>query len=285
MVVRSFLIFLGFVISLNISAQNYDYIIYEQKTTLLLSTPLESYISLKDQHGLERGSDYVFCSKGYLAVWYFKGEKLFLKSIYPCGSISPDGIFSETENANNQSAILNFLSAEFNDLETFAGWYTGNLVIPQGRVVQVKARNRWIYEKEIHFEVKKGIIIKTWTIENEVPPEFIGSYNTGLAKDSIFYYSSKLNWSLSELSSMNQQICLVEINRKGKVSKIRFEPISNSKEDDPPSFWNKLKLQRKFKRSINHLQFREHFKGKPRSLIVSLYLGFDPKEESLKLMN
>jgi len=278
-------VFILFFIKLNASPQIPDYLIYDGKTVELFTNPLEQYLEMKGQKEIDRGCNSSACSRGYTAVWELKEGKLYLVEIKPCGIIAVAGVFTGLEcGENKDSAVLNYLNNEFKTKNRFADWYTGELLSPQGRLINYMYMGYdSTYEKEKHFKIKKGVLLKTELVENEVKPELYDVYNRSLVIDTLFHSIAKLDWKKLE----EKYVCIDEysfkINKKGKVSKVWYESDFDSKWE---KFWynvNDFGCRRRLRKSVKHLNFKRYLKGKPKEIIV--HLNLDLYKSELRLLN
>ena len=270
---------------LNASPQIPDYLIYNGKTVELFTNPLEQYLELKGLKEIDRGCNSSACWRGYTAIWELKKGKLYLVEIKPCGIIAVAGVFTGLECEENESSeVLSYLNSEFKTKNTFAGWYTGELLSPQGRLINyVHMGYESSYEKENRFGIKDGILLKMKTIENEVRPELYEEYNRSLVRDTLFHYISKLDWKQLENEYLCEDEYSIKINKRGKVTKVWYNTYFDSKWE---KFWynvNDFGCRRRLKKSIKHLNLKKYLKGSPKEIIIRLNL--DLYEGELRLLN
>jgi hypothetical protein len=82
------------------------------------------------------------CWRGYIGEWEIKEGKFYLNKI---------------------SGRLKKVDAE----PIFAEWFSGVIRIPKGEVILgVNMGFGWVYEKEIHIKIVKGIVVKQRQISN-----------------------------------------------------------------------------------------------------------------------
>jgi hypothetical protein len=138
------------------TAQLPDKLIYEGKTVGIYSEPLEQYFSKDRPKPIEWMR--MTCTalwRGYLATWEIKDDKLYLVKI--------------VRNGCDEDAPALPLSKLFPGAKgpVFATWYTGTLVIPQGKVLKyVHMGYQSIYETELHLRIKDGILVGKQMIDN-----------------------------------------------------------------------------------------------------------------------
>jgi hypothetical protein len=91
--------------------------------------------------------------RGYIGNWEIKNNKLFLISLL--GFIE-----------NQEQVDLNFLFPDKN--EVFADWFTGDIRIPQGKMLKkVNLGYESIFEKNRILRFKEGVFTNE-TVENQV---------------------------------------------------------------------------------------------------------------------
>ena len=138
------------------TAQFPDNLIYEGKILGIYSNPLEQYFN-KDHPKPIEWMNYT-CSalwRGYVATWQIKDNKLYLVKLVEgtCANDAPEIPLSKL--FPGKKAPI------------FAEWFTGTLVAPQGeRLKYVHMGYQSVYEKELHIEVKNGVVQGTKTIDN-----------------------------------------------------------------------------------------------------------------------
>ena len=131
------------------TAQISDRIIISGQEHRLYCEPLESFWNIDnpkpDFEPLHTG-----CWRGYVATWKVEHSKLYLTGI-------------ETQNESLK------LEQVFLDRESpvFADWFTGELRIPQGEMLQyVHMFYQSTFESDLFLLVDNGIILREWTVEN-----------------------------------------------------------------------------------------------------------------------
>lgn len=206
------------------TAQIPDYLIYENDTIAIFSNPLESYLKLNDIEDIPglTGCGSTACWRGYVAFWEIKNDSLFLLKIQNCY----DDCGYETQNADLKSLFNTAI-----DQPVFAYWVHEKLISPQGRQIKyVHMGYESIYEREIHFNIKKGKLIGIKEVENEFENnEQIEIFNYNLLMDSIFTYVKKgTDWSIMGGEEFCDDAYLIKIGRNGKVRSVVYEPIDDA---------------------------------------------------------
>tara|TARA_B110001452_G_scaffold263673_1_gene265493 strand:+ start:1849 stop:2262 length:414 start_codon:yes stop_codon:yes gene_type:complete len=128
-----------------------EILIYNSKKITINTEPLKPYLeSLSNV-------DFIFKStalvRGYIGTWDIKNKKLFLVSLI--GFIE-----------NNDQIDLNYLFP--NKKEVFAKWYSGDIRIPEGKLLKkVNLGYASIFEKNRLLSFKDGTLINE-TVKNQV---------------------------------------------------------------------------------------------------------------------
>lgn len=128
-----------------------EILIYNSKKITINTEPLKPYLeSLSNV-------DFIFKStalvRGYIGTWDIKNKKLFLVSLI--GFIE-----------NNDQIDLNYLFP--NKKEVFAKWYSGDIRIPEGKLLKkVNLGYASIFEKNRLLSFKDGTLINE-TVKNHV---------------------------------------------------------------------------------------------------------------------
>lgn len=139
------------------TAQFSDSIMYKGELYGIANEPFEEY--LKTRPDIQYNGYCSACWRGYIAKWEIIGDKLFLIGLneFQFGKEEP---------------IIKEKSYNFNDIfpnqdKVFADWYSGELKIPQGEVLKyVHACYASIYEKEVHLDIKEGVVVGEREVDN-----------------------------------------------------------------------------------------------------------------------
>ena len=138
------------------TAQFPEILIYEGEKVGIYSEPLEQYFNKDHPKPLKWMQ--ATCSaiwRGYLGTWEIKNDKLYLIKVVEggCGNDSPEIPLSK------------FFPGKKSPI--FAEWYTGTLVVPEGKVLNyVHMGYQTTYEKELHIKIIKGKVVGKKTIDN-----------------------------------------------------------------------------------------------------------------------
>lgn len=127
-----------------------DILSYNCEKTTIATEPLKSY--------LETRSDVSFIYKstalvrGYIGTWEIRNKKLYLISLL--GFVD-----------NNEKVDLNYLFP--NKIEVFAGWYSGDIRIPEGELLEkINLGYASFFEKDRILSFKEGILISETVKDN-----------------------------------------------------------------------------------------------------------------------
>ena len=135
------------------TAQEREILYYNGKTYWLSTEPLKP---LLDIIGDEKPSSSVVvmastaCRRGYIGEWEIIEDKLFLIGLEGC----PE---------ENEQFTMDFLFP--NQQKVFAGWFTGEIKIPQGKVL-VHDDSTTLHEKDWYLEFDKGILVGSREVDN-----------------------------------------------------------------------------------------------------------------------
>lgn len=196
-----------------------DYLIYKGDTVAIFSNPLEQFF---EGTGKTELIDFVGCGstacwRGYKAIWELKNDSLFLRQITSC----------------HKDCGLEIKDADLNKMfgtdNVFAFWFTGKLLIPQGKRVQyIHMGYASIYESELHISFKNGLKTNEKTVSNKKIADKIKFENKQrqIAKsvqDTLFYQvQQKVEWDT--IKTPWYDLCakkyILTYNRKGKLKKV-----------------------------------------------------------------
>ncbi|MCJ7449216.1 MAG: hypothetical protein MUO72_16190 [Bacteroidales bacterium] len=135
------------------TAQEREVLYYNGKTYWLSTEPLKP---LLDIIGDEKPSSSAVvmastsCRRGYIGDWEIVEDRLFLIGLKGC----PE---------ENERFTMDFLFP--NQQKVFAGWFTGEIKIPQGKVL-VHDDTTTLHEKDWYLEFDKGIIVGSREVDN-----------------------------------------------------------------------------------------------------------------------
>lgn len=122
------------------------------------SNPLEVYLKKypgkRPKSGVTSSANW----RGYVAVWEIDQDRLFLKDVTVL--ISKNTSDGKSWNAEPKSVFQEIFKTES---RIPADWFTGYIVIPQGKMVSyVHMGYGSTFEKYIFLKVQKGILTKKW---------------------------------------------------------------------------------------------------------------------------
>ena len=90
--------------------------------------------------------------RGYIGTWKIRNKKLYLISLL--GFVD-----------NNEKVDLNYLFP--NKIEVFAGWYSGDIRIPEGELLKkINLGYASVFEKDRILSFKEGILISETVKDN-----------------------------------------------------------------------------------------------------------------------
>ena len=262
-----------------------DYLIYKGDTVAIFSNPLEQYF---EQTGKRELIDFVGCGstacwRGYKALWELKNDSLFLRHITSCH----EGCGLEIKNAD--------LNKMFGTDNVFANWFTGKLLIPQGKQVQyIHMGYASIYERELHISFKSGLKTNEKTISNKKIADNIELENrqrqiAKLVQDTLFYQvQQKVDWDTTKTVWYNlcDEKYILTYNRKGKLKKVWVDWEGETFREKIDDWWWNMTDDRKCRRTIKKAlkPFKISYLDLPKHKIkIPFEISYDRKTGKLEL--
>ena len=200
-----------------------DYLVINNDTIAIFSNPLEQYfdkVGNREIIGL-KGCGSTACWRGYKAIWRLKGDSLFLTAITSCHS---DDWCPAIKDAD-----LGLMFGEyFKNNSVFAYWFTGDIMAPQGELVQyIHMGYASIYAKEKYFTFKNGKNTKVRMKSNANLANKIRFHNkekeiSKQVQDTLFYYVKKyVSWDtvITPYYLLCDEKYILTYNRAGKIKK------------------------------------------------------------------
>ena len=131
------------------TAQVHEKLILNGKMTTMMSSPLVpvDHEMLKKQRDFQIPDTSITrssaCWRKYLGTWEVKDRRFYLVSI--------EGMFKLKEGSS----------------PVFAGWFSGELRVPGGEIIQhMHMGYHSLYEEDMFILIEEGIVIKTWIRDN-----------------------------------------------------------------------------------------------------------------------
>lgn len=262
-----------------------DYLIYKGDTVAIFSNPLEQYF---ERTGKSELIDFVGCGstacwRGYKAFWELKNDSLFLRQITSCHNDC--GL--EIKNAN--------LNKMFGTNDVFANWFTGLLLIPQGKRIQyIHMGYASIYERELHISFKNGIQTNERTVSNKKIANKIELENrqSQIAKslqDSLFcQVQKKIDWDTTQTSwyDLCDEKYILTYSRNGKLKKVWVDWEGDNFREKIDDWWWNMTDDRKCRRTIkkalkpikiSYLDLPKH------KIVIPFEIFYDRKTGKLEL--
>ena len=142
------------------TAQVSEVLLYEGEELSLCNEPLELYIE-KIPMKVRFTAPHTALWRGSVGTWAIEADRLYLKSLEASiegekghEEVGMDRVFPEYQNG------------------LFAHWFTGELRCPQGALVKyVHGGFGSVYEKDLFFKVKKGVVLDQRVVVNGQAPE------------------------------------------------------------------------------------------------------------------
>ncbi len=136
------------------TAQIRDILNYKSKKYLMASEPLHFHlVKLKsiEFYGYSTG-----CTRGYLAIWEIRDDKLFLINLHA----------NIKKNDKICKVGIDYLFPGKHEI--FADWFSGEIRIPTGKLLKyIHLGYQSIFEKDIFLNFKDGILLSETIKENQ----------------------------------------------------------------------------------------------------------------------
>jgi hypothetical protein len=145
------------------TAQQGDKLLVDGKSYEIFTNPLEPY--LEEHPGKLPKSEVVSTAlwRGYVATWEVKDHKLLLMDVGILKSVP------EKSGSGFSTELTSVMEQIFpGKKEVFAEWYSGNIIIPDGKLVHyVHMGYASTYSKYILLRVEKGAVTRQWKTDAE----------------------------------------------------------------------------------------------------------------------
>ena len=138
------------------TAQRPDQIIWQGKTYMLATNPLEQYKSVDRLRALinREGQFSTACWRGYLAQWRITDGRLYLEGLLNCSNDAPLQGWKRLMGHSGSGPVP-------------ASWFSGDLWLMDGRVLAYMQEGyETIYEREIRIRIQNGRVMATETLDN-----------------------------------------------------------------------------------------------------------------------
>jgi hypothetical protein len=127
-----------------------DILSYNGEKTTIATEPLKPYLKTRSDVSFIYKSTALV--RGYIGTWKIRNKKLYLISLL--------GFLD-----NNEKVDLNYLFP--NKIEVFAGWYSGDIRIPEGELLKkINLGYASVFEKDRILSFKEGILISETVKDN-----------------------------------------------------------------------------------------------------------------------
>lgn len=227
-----------------------DYLIMGKDTVAIFSNPLEQYfekIGNRELIGF-KGCGSTACWRGYMAIWELKNDSLFLIAITSChkGEWCQDAKDAD-------------LQKMFGSDYVFADWFTGTIMVPQGKLVQYfHIGYASIYERELHISFKNGLQTKERIVSNEKIAKKIELEKKQMeiakkVQDTLFYQVKvKIDWDTTKTAWYDfcDEKYILTYNRKGKLKKVWVDWVGETFREKIDDWWWNMTNDRKCRKTI-----------------------------------
>jgi hypothetical protein len=127
-----------------------DILSYNGEKTTIATEPLKPYLKTRSDVSFIYKSTALV--RGYIGTWKIRNKKLYLISLL--GFVN-----------NNEKVDLNYLFP--NKIEVFAGWYSGDIRIPEGELLKkINLGYASVFEKDRILSFKEGLLISETVKDN-----------------------------------------------------------------------------------------------------------------------
>ena len=127
-----------------------DILSFRGEKTTIATEPLKPYLKTRSDVSFIYKSTALV--RGYIGTWKIRNKKLYLISLL--GFVD-----------NNEKVDLNYLFP--NKIEVFAGWYSGDIRIPEGELLKkINLGYASVFEKDRILSFKEGILISETVKDN-----------------------------------------------------------------------------------------------------------------------
>jgi len=147
----------------------------------------------------------------------------------------------------------------FGTENVFANWFTGKIVMPQGKRVQyIHMGYASIYERELHISFKKGLQTNERTVSNKKIADKIELKNRQrqIAKsvqDTLFYQVQEIvDWDTTKTPwyDLCAEKYILTYSRKGKLKKVWVDWEGKTCREKIDDWWWNMTDDRKCRRTI-----------------------------------
>jgi hypothetical protein len=178
------------------TAQTPDRIQFQPRgaTYPLCENPLDQFLRARGLKQAQGGSWSSANWRGYVATWLLKGEGLWLTSVSSNGSIvdrrpaEDRSVEGESVEGGSAGTSRGFIPGELDGrpfsvdglfpddtrpagTPVFADWYSGELRIPEGEMIQyVHGGYGTTYERDRLILIERGRFVRSWVRKNDPPP-------------------------------------------------------------------------------------------------------------------
>ena len=144
------------------TAQATEILLFEGEELSLCNEPLEHFLD-NQPPPVKFMSPHTALWRGYIGTWSIEGERLYLKSIK---ATILDEVSGELQKVGLDAVFPGFPDG------VFAHWFSGELRCARGALLKyVHGGFGSVYERDLFFKVKKGVVIDRREVVNGVAPE------------------------------------------------------------------------------------------------------------------
>ena len=143
------------------TAQATEILLFEGEELSLCNEPLEYFLD-NQQPPVKFMSPHTALWRGYIGTWSIEGERLYLKSLK---ANTHDEVSGGIQEVGLDAVFPGFPDG------VFAHWFSGELRCTRGAMLKyVHGGFGSVYERDLFFKVKKGVVIDCREVVNGVVP-------------------------------------------------------------------------------------------------------------------
>lgn len=212
--------------NIDASPQLPDYLIYRGDTISVYNLILEKYFEKTNQNNQEslfglqfREGATLNCWRGYQAIYKIENDSLFLNNIIYCGERYNNNPISVFE---SDKRIAEQFKGNVKNKRVFIDWFTGNISVPDGKLLRWDGVFHRTFEKEIVLSIKSGKVKKELQVDNYIDfPDRINRRYNDTISNVIYDKIKHLDWkTLDECDCA--LLYIITINKSGRVSDVQM---------------------------------------------------------------
>jgi len=277
------------------SPQVPDYLIYKNDTIPIYNLILEKY--LKENQNSDKGRLFGLsfregstpnCWRGYQAVYVIKNDSIFLENIFDHGELyslfGKKNIIDSNSISISKTKMKSIFKDKIKSGRVFIDWLKEDISIRNGSLLRWDGIFHKIFEQEILFRVKNGIVTNVKKIENYIDEqENINRRYRAPTSTILFEELKKMDWKKLDKHDCSEEYTIV-IGKKGKVTGVSMTAY---KEDEIDEMWDRKEYNfciKNILKGLKNLEF-DIIKRKGKRISEKIYLELWYEEKTGNLEN